>query len=354
MKKLNGMKMKTVYTGIMVGLLAISVQAGNPDRAGSAGATQLLINPFARSSGWASANTSSVMGVEAVFQNVAGLAFTGKTEVLFSRTNWLQGSEVFINTIGLGQRIGETGVIGLSVMSMDFGDIPVTTADQPEGGLGTFSPSYSNIGLSFAKEFSNSIYGGMTARLISESIANVKAVGFAFDAGIDYITGETDNVKFAISLKNVGPPMTYSGDGLSFTGIVPPNDQQMTIEQRSENFEMPSLLNIGASYDFAFTELHMLTLAGNFTSNSFTKDQFMLGVEYGFKKMIHIRGGFMFEDGILNDEDRTTVFTGPAAGFSVDIPFGKEKESRLAFDYSYRATNPFDGVHSIGARISLN
>ena len=348
------MKIKAIYIGSLLMLMGTSAQAGNPDRAGSAGATQLLINPFARSSGWATANTSSIYGVEAMFQNVAGLAFTGGTELYFARTNWLQGSDVTINSVGLGQKIGDAGVLGLSVMVMNFGEIEVTTTDQPEGGLGKFSPNYSNIGLSYAKEFSNSIYGGITVRVISESIANVKASGFSFDAGIDYVTGETDNVKFGISLKNVGPPMNYSGDGLSFNGIVPPNNQQMTVEQRSANFEMPSVLNIGGSYDFRFGELHLLTLAGNFRSNSFTKDQFMLGAEYGFKKMFYLRGGFTFEDGVFTDEERTTVYTGPSAGVSVDIPFGSEKQSKMAFDYSYRATDPFDGVHSIGVRVALN
>lgn len=354
MKNLNRMNIKAIYIGSLLMLMGASVQAGNPDRAGSAGATQLLINPFARSSGWATANTSSIYGVEAMFQNVAGLAFTGGTELYFTSTNWLQGTDIMINSVGLGQKVGDAGVIGLSVMVMSFGEIEVTTTDQPEGGLGKFSPNYSNIGLSFAKEFSNSIYGGITARIISESIANVKASGFSFDAGIDYVTGETDNIKFGISLKNVGPPMQYSGDGLSFNGIVPPNNQQMTVEQRSENFEMPSVLNIGGSYDFYFADKHIMTMAGNFRSNSFTRDQFMLGLEYGFKKMFYLRGGFTFEDGVFNDEERTTVYTGPSAGLSIDLPFGSEKQSVMAFDYSYRATNPFDGVHSLGVRIALN
>ena len=56
-------------------LLAIpQAKAGNEDRAGSAGATELLINPWARSSGWGSAGVSSVKGLEATFLNVAGLA----------------------------------------------------------------------------------------------------------------------------------------------------------------------------------------------------------------------------------------------------------------------------------------
>ena len=63
--------------------------AGNEDRAGSAGATELLINPWAKSSSWGSAGISSVNGLEAIFLNVAGLAYANPTEIQFSRTNWL-------------------------------------------------------------------------------------------------------------------------------------------------------------------------------------------------------------------------------------------------------------------------
>jgi hypothetical protein len=112
-------------------------------------------------------------------------------------------------------------------------------------------------------------------------------------------------------------------------------------------------LNIGAAYDWHVNEMHRITFAGTFISNSFTKDQGVIGVEYAFRKMIHLRGGFMYEDGITNDAERTTVFTGPSGGLSVDLPFGDEKKSAISFDYSYRSTNPFAGVHSVGVRISL-
>ena len=114
--------------------------------------------------------------------------------------------------------MGESSVIALSVTAMSFGDIDITTEDLPEGGIGSFSPVYTNIGLSYAKEFSNSIYGGLTVRIISEAISNVRAQGVAFDAGIRYVTGERDHIKFGISLKNVGPPMRYRGDGLTVNG----------------------------------------------------------------------------------------------------------------------------------------
>ncbi|MEX1190040.1 MAG: DUF3308 domain-containing protein, partial [Bacteroidia bacterium] len=147
-----------------------TLNAGNEDRVGQAGATELLINPFARSAGWAGANTSMVRGLEAQFLNVAGTAFTKRTEILFAHTNWFGGSGININSFGITQGVGEdkTGTIGLSVMSMNFGDILVTTVDQPEGGIGTFTPNLTNIGASYAKEFSNSIYGGLALRVISK------------------------------------------------------------------------------------------------------------------------------------------------------------------------------------------
>jgi len=344
---------KTVVTAVLAALIGMPAFAGNPDRAGSAGATQLLINPWARSSGWGLANSASLRGVEAMFGNVAGLSQVRKTEVVFSNTQWLSGSGVTINSVGVGQKVGASGVIGITATVMGFGDLEVTTYDTPEGGRGTFSPSLANIGLAYSKSFSNSIHGGILVRSISESISNVRSTGVAFDAGIHYVTGPKDNVHFGIALKNVGPAMRFSGDGLSVQGFLTTGSDQLTLEHRSASAELPSLLNIGFGYDYHVNDMHRVTFSGTFISNSFTKDQGIIGVEYAFRKMFHLRGGYMFEGGINSDEDRTTVLTGPSAGLSVDLPFGAEKESVIALDYGYQTTNPFSGVHSLGIRISL-
>jgi hypothetical protein len=333
------------------------VTAGNPDRAGQAGASELLINPWARSSGWGGANSGGVRGLEAQFLNVAGTAHTKKTEVLFSHTNYLQGSGMSLNAFGLTQKVGEGSVLGISLVSMTFGDIQVTTTELPEGGLGTYSPQYINMGLSYAKVFSNSIFGGINIKIISESISNVTASGIALDAGIQYLTGTNDdrnNVKFGISLKNVGTSLKFGGDGLSTRVQAPAtnNNYQMTVEQRAAGFEMPSLLNIGLGYDFDLALDHKLTAAGTFTSNSFTNDLFILGLEYRFKSVFMIRGGFSYENDIFEDADRTTVYTGPCAGVTLDLPLGKSDKS-FGIDYSFRATNPWDGVHSFGIRFTL-
>jgi hypothetical protein len=335
--------------------VSLTMFAGNPDRAGSAGASHLLVNPWARNSALANSGMASVNGVEACFLNVAGLAFTRKTDLVFSNNQYLVGTGIKINSLGFGQKLGESGALGVTVTSMRFGDIPITEVDIPEGGIGTFSPINTNIGVSYAKGFSNSIYGGITVRLISEAIYNVKAQGMSFDAGIRYVTGEKDNVRFGISLRNVGPPLRYRGDGLSIDGTIATgsgNTTTLTVDQRAEKFELPSMVNVGFAYDFIFSEKSKLTGNLQFTSNSFTRDQFGIGAEYSFNNRFILRGGYQYESKIGSEEERTTVFTGPAGGLTVQIPAGKNG-SIIGFDYSYRVTNPFSGVHSLGIHVEI-
>jgi len=331
---------------------AATVYAGNPDRRGQAGATELLIQPWAQSGGWAGINSANVRGIEAERMNVAGLAFLSKTELNFTRTTWLSGSDIFINAFGIGQRINESSVLGLSVMSIDAGEIEITRVDNPDGGLGVYKPSFVNLGVSYARSFSDRIHGGITLRIISQSTTDVSSQGAAFDAGIQYITGEKDRIKFGIALRNVGTPMAFGGDGLSGRGTMQGSSVSLTVAQRSQMFELPSLMNIGGSYDFwlAGTEDYKLTVAANFTSNSFTNDQIGVGGEFNWRNMFAVRAGYQYEDGVGDYLVRQNAYDFINAGFSINAPFGA---SRFSLDYAYRSTKPFNGTHMYGVRISL-
>lgn len=361
--------MKKAYKIILVGLLTVNVVAiaGNKERQGQAGAGELLINPYSRTSGMAGANVASVYGLEAQYLNVAGIAQTRKTEVMFSRTSWLRGTDININAFGITQRVSESGVMGIGFNSMSFGEIPITTVQNPEGGIGTFSPSLTNINLSYAKEFSNSIYGGINVKAISQrGSADVKASGVALDAGIQYVTtfgkrGKENrevygnNAHFGISLKNVGAPLQFRGDGLNSKASLTETGTTMTLVQRANAFEMPSLLNIAGAYDFYLLKEkadHKISAAVNFQANSFSQNQLQAGLEYGFKKMFMVRGGINFEKDVFNKDITTNVLAGPCAGFSVELPISKSG-STFGLDYGFRATNRFGGCHSIGVRVNL-
>lgn len=356
--------MKNRYSKILVLVSLIAVlsagtaTAGNDDRRGTAGASELLINPWARSAGWGGVNTSCAQGVEASFTNVAGLAFLTKTEVIYSNTQWFSGYGASINAFGFGQRISDADVLGFAIMGVGFGDIPITTVERPEQSAnGTYSPSLFNVNVMYAHSFSSSIHGGVNIKVISESTDNVSAMGVALDAGIQYVTGDDNEFKFGVSLKNIGPALSFSGDGLART-LTDWGDVSKTVEERSQSFEMPTCLNIGLSYDFLFDAYDQrLTLAGNFTSNAFMKDNFIIGAEYSLLNMFQVRAGFVYQNDIFSETARTTALTGPTAGATFNIPLAKQKGDKpvpsIGLDYSYRSAAPFKGSHSIGVTLNL-
>lgn len=340
---------------ILTTLSAQSVYAGNDNRRGTAGGAELLINPWARSTGWGGVNVAGVRGVESMFNNVAGLAFVNNIEASYTNTMLYGGSNKLrgvgsINSFGLGVRVFESGVLGVYVMACSFGDIPVTTYDSPDPGMnGTFSPSYMNINVGYAHSFTNTIHGGVVFKLVTETTDNIGSSGFAIDAGIQYVTGESDELKFGISLKNWGPSMSYSGTGHSLTMI---NDagNNFTVETRAAEMELPTCLNIGVSYDFLFDQWEQrLTVAADFTSNAFLRDNYTVGLEYSLLNRFQVRCGYVFQPGLLTG-DHATANTGICAGASVDIPFSKkDNNTGLTLDYSYRTASPLKGTHAIGA-----
>lgn len=327
--------------------------AGNKDRSGQAGASELLINPWAKTTGWGNAGSATVTGLEAIFGNVGGLAQTKGLDVGLTYTNYLSAADIGIYSFGIASQVGESGAFGLSIMSMNFGTIDRTTVEQPEGGAGTYTPSAININLAYAKSFSSSIHGGFVVKIISESTSDVSAQGLAIDAGIQYITGPNDNIKLGVALKNIGTPMVYSGDGISVASFLPGQANAFTTEWRGEKFELPAQLNIGLGYDFLFGELSKFTLAGTFVSNSFTNDQYILGGEFSLRDIVLLRAGYTYEDKINDELESITLHQGFSGGFSVQVPLNKEEGTHIGIDYSYQATKVFDGIHRIGIRLDL-
>jgi hypothetical protein len=349
------MKRNITILTLMLGIA--SLFAGNPDRQGEAGAYELLMNPWARSAGLHSMNTSNISGVEAMRVNVAGLGRIDKTQFVLANTQYLAGTGISMNALGLAQKVGTNGTIGLSIVAMNFGDIQVTTTDQPEGTGATFSPSFFHLGLAYAHTFENKVSVGVLFRAVSQTTADLSAFGAALDAGVQYVTGPRDEFKFGLALRNVGTPMRFGGEGLSVRRPNPQDDfisYQITYNTRSASFDMPSMLNIGASYDFYFNRKNRLTILGNFTSNSFSRDQIGAGAEFSLNELFMLRAGYRYDIGSTPaDVDLRNIYTGLAAGFSFEVPLGRDSETKFGIDYGYRASNPFRGTHNISLRFNL-
>jgi hypothetical protein len=153
------MKRTLVLAVFFLASLTLSnLKAGNPDRVGQSGAYELLINPWPATTGMHGANMAKIGGLEAIRNNVAGLVNTRNLEFTASRSKYLLGTGINMNAFGFSKTLGErnTNAIAVSVTSFNIGDVERTTVRQPEGGLGTFTPSIVNVSAGYAKRFSPS------------------------------------------------------------------------------------------------------------------------------------------------------------------------------------------------------
>ena len=151
--------------------------------------------------------------------------------------------------------------------------------------------------------------------------------------------------------------MTFRGEGLA-TAAPNPNDisvdYPLTYYQRSQKYELPSVLNIGGSYDFVINPRHKITVLGNFTSNSFSQDQIGAGLEYAFNNLVILRGAYKYEFGSNeNDSVEAPIYTGISAGLSVMVPLKKETDNVFGIDYAYRTTRLWNGTHNISLRFAF-
>lgn len=344
--------------------LSMTALAGNRDRTGQAGAGELLMNPWGRSGGLFGLNAANINGVEAMKVNIAGLSKVTKTEVGFAHTRYLAGTGMSISNLGVGYNLGDIGVIGVNIMSLGLGDIPITTENSPEGGIGSYKPSFLNFSVGLGHTFSKNMSAGINVTYVNEALSNIRASAVGFDAGVQYTNGKRDNLHIGIALRNIGTNLRFSGDGFNFNGSTPDFSKELTVSSRSEKFALPSQLNIGVAYDFYLDEekakenempKHRFTPMFSFISNAFNSDWLGLGAEYSFQEKFMLRAAYRYEKDNFDKTTSTTVYSGLSAGLTLQTKINKnENASTVALDYAFKPTRIANGVHTLGVRLQLN
>ncbi len=360
---------KTIKLSILAMCIAITSFGVNKDRVGQAGAGELLLNPWGRSSGVFGLNCANVAGIEAMKCNIGGLAKVTKTEIGFAHTRYLAGTGMSISNLAIAQNLGDIGVLGVNIMSFGYGEIPISTAASPEGGIGTYKPSFLNMSVGLGHTFSKNMTAGFQATYVNQSISNIRASAVGFDAGVQYTNGKRDNLHLGITLRNVGTNLRFAGDGFSFNGKTPDLSTELTVQQRSEKQSLPSQLSIGVAYDFYLDERktalaegeakdampnHRLTPMLSFISNAFSNDWLGLGIEYAYREKFMLRAAYRYENDIFSKDNTSTFYTGLSAGVTFQTKVSdKTKSPGMAFDYGFKMTNISNGVHTLGVRIAL-
>lgn len=344
-----------LFVGFLLLCVAMAFVADTSDaqnrRIGTAAAPELLIPVGARDMAMGGATIASSQGIEAIYWNPAGLSsLDHAAEGMFSSMAYI--ADISVNYGAVGASFGDFGVVGLSVKSLDFGDIPLTTADDPEGRGGRlYSPTYVTLGLTYARPLTDAISTGITAKLISEQIDRASATGFAFDVGVQYngLVG-VQGLQLGVAVKNVGPQMKFDGSGLYRPALA--SDGRRPAQQfKSEaaSFELPSLVEIGLAYRRPLGESMSYNLNGSFTNNNLYLDEYRLGGELGYSAealSLFGRAGV----GIVSQAEEDENIFGATLGVGLSYQLEGVK---VTFDYAFREVDFFDNNNVFSLKLGF-
>ena len=237
------------------------------------------------------------------------------------------------------------GALGFSIKTLGFGDIPVTTNESPDGTGEMFSPTFLTLGATYSRAMTNKIFFGASVKLVSEKIMRESATGVAFDFGLRYDTGM--GIKGAVCLKNIGTNMAFDGSDLEvFTSDISdrPDAEGENTRIPLAAFDMPTLFEIGLSYDYKVNEQNGITVMGSFMNDNYALDEYRVGLEYSFNNLVFLRGSYQTAYDADNEKfvsaDKDDFLWGPSFGAGLNLKLGPSM--RLSLDYAYRVTEIFD------------
>ncbi|HUI30288.1 MAG TPA: PorV/PorQ family protein [Candidatus Acidoferrales bacterium] len=331
---LNGFFVRSL---VGITLLVSSIAFGQQKLAQS-GLDFLNVSTDPRAEAMGEAVTSLDGNSTSMFYNTAGMARIENAVTLsLGQVDWIAGIKHFYGSVAFVPSHDEYGVFGLTVRSVNYGDLQETIiANNVEGyqDIGTFSPAAYSIGVGYAKALTDKFaVGGDVNYVVQDlgsSITNINSNGsyvtkeeklnvVSFDFGMIYKTGYK-SLAFGMDLRNFSRELKYE----------------------AESFDLPLIFNLGISMNLLDMwniddNSQSLVLAVDATHPRDYPEQVDVGAEYTFMGIISLRGGYMFN----NDVYGVTA----GVGLHEDIA-----GINLGIDYSW---TPFTGGFSDVQRLSL-
>lgn len=341
--------MKQIAAILLVLALAISAATAQPDysNVGRAGLTFLKIVPSARAVAMGGAFTAISDDASSVFFNPAGMTRVKKTEFLFSHTDWI--TDISHEYVGLVVPGGLMGTFGVSACFVTMGDIQTTRIDDiatvMREDLGEGLPAYSSsdlaLGLSYAYRFTNKFSAGITAKYATEKISDMSAGGLALDLGTYYMTGFR-TLRVGMAIVNFGTNIRFSGKDLQEERIdtsMPSNFTGTAFERMTTAFPLPLQFKLGLAYDFTLPSNMMVTTAGELVHPNDGSEKMLLGLEYGWNKMVFLRAGYKYDPDAYETKSGMDNFS---AGIGLSRSFGN---ARINVDYAYTNLGYLENAH---------
>lgn len=291
-----------VFRKIVFLLITSAFSAGAADNTGLA---FLKIGVGARATALGGAYTALADDASGQFWNPAGSAWAKRRALHFTHNSWIQGINHEAASILFPAFKGTLG-IGLVLNSVSNIERRTIASEEP---LGTFSAHDFAMSLTYARMFGQKLSWGITGKFLNEKIYYENASGYAFDAGVRYLTG-LPGLFVAGAIQNLGS----------------------INELANQSITLPRTMRIGLAYQTPLKILNStLLLAADYVKLAKEEGNAFLGIEWQSMNVLSLRGGY--QSG-LDERDLSAGFGLSVGSFFIDyayIPFSSNLGSSRRF-----------------------
>ena len=152
-------------------LIALAVPSyAMMDKVGTAGALFLKIGMDPRTVAMGEACGADVGHASSAFLNPAGLAGIGTKQIFLSDTEWIADIRLLGGVYAFPY--GHSGVVALSGICVDYGEMPMVREIEADVVVETFSPQDIALGLSYARRWTDRLLVGGSLKYIDQAISD--------------------------------------------------------------------------------------------------------------------------------------------------------------------------------------
>jgi hypothetical protein len=316
-------------------------------KAGLNGAAFLKVGVGARNVGLGSASTSLTEDVSQMFWNPAGIALRNdQMQATFSYNKWI--ADLNHNAFGVSYKLADVGTIGIGAIMFGVKGIPAYRDIAPAALVsqqidmatsGTYDYQDLSLQATFARNFSDQLSLGITAKYISESLDDMTKGAFAVDMGSIYNIGALGN--FLYDWK-ISARLSNLGSGIKYYDVESP---------------IPITFSVGTSFKPLKDEkAGELLIAIDAVKPQDSPQLFYVGGEYTFGGFLSVRGGYKLNYSGAQDDGTSARAAIKQSIEGLSIGGGVRLEMSgyiLHFDYAMTSMDILDSVHRITLTVGM-
>lgn len=230
--------------------------------------------------------TALTEGSGSVFWNPSGVVDASGHDLYAAYNPWPAG--IHVGAFSYAYKHQSWGTFAANVRYLNFGEMEITTVQDPNGTGQMLQMSNYALGLTYGRYLTDRVSMGLTAKLVHEKYGNNGYSTVAWDIGIIY-RAPFKNLKIGMSILNFSNKVQYSGTYIDYSNS---KSYLTNTELSFDEWSLPMTFRFGAVIDVYDKGANKLIAAMDMIHPNDNREQYNIGLEYAYDQTVFFRAGY--------------------------------------------------------------